>query len=558
VAETNAGPDEYYTTDVESLIADTVTLTATLTDGDDDVATDTVNIGDKITFTDDGPDVDFGDLIGTVTTNPQTGYWSQITGADLPVELAIAANGTFDMVTPDGIASTGTVAFDPTTGTGTLTADFDNDLTNGDESITFSLDVNPDGTYVFTLDEVIVPVVVLDTSEGQLPAGGPDPVQTLTFDSTSIVFFAVDAATAITSPSPISTQIPLPVPPAPRTLESPIGLGEPDLTEAELQALSAMVNIEGTGVNGTGDFPFIRDEIEMNVSTTGIGVGNNVFQGYDPNGGTDGAINPFDPADLPNFDESFVINPEPLASSVKVYVSKTAGGFQPPDFPGGTAAKRDYLYWNIYDEFGNNNGHNLVDADVFDEAGPGGTGENLWSFTVDIDDVTIPGDFIDAIQFTMGFGDIKIPKIEVVVRGDTPPNDILLDFNATLTDADGDSATSDFAINLFGNGDELLDPSGNFDFVLKDAGDPNFDAFNVDVISAGTTPTSYLVNGFDPGILGDSDQLYLLGSTGYTLTTGVDGDGDGMMDDSQIITGNVTTIVENATLTDMDITEVII
>jgi hypothetical protein len=319
-----------------------------------------------------------------------------------------------------------------------------------------------------------------------------------------------------------------------------------------------MINIDGTGVNGTGDFPFIRDEIEMNVSTTGIGVGNNVFQGYDPNGGTDGAINPFDPADLPNFDESFVINPEPLASSVKVYVSKTAGGFQPPDFPGGTAAKRDYLYWNIYDEFGNNNGHNLVDADVFDEAGPGGTGENLWSFTVDIDDVTIPGDFIDAIQFTMGFGDIKIPKIEVVVRGDTPPNDILLDFNATLTDADGDSATSDFAINLFGNGDELLDPSGNFDFVLKDAGDPNFDAFNVDVISAGTTPTSYLVNGFDPGILGDSDQLYLLGSTGYTLTTGVDGDGDGMMDDSQIITGNVTTIVENATLTDMDITEVII
>ena len=72
------------------------------------------------------------------------------------------------------------------------------------------------------------------------------------------------------------------------------------------------------------------------------------------------------------------------------------------------------------------------------------TGENLWSFTLDLetlkDDGTISSGFgnsIDAVQFTMGFGDIKIPKIEVVVKGDNPPNDIFLDFSATLTDADG-------------------------------------------------------------------------------------------------------------------------
>jgi len=179
-------------------------------------------------------------------------------------------------------------------------------------------------------------------------------------------------------------------------------------------------------------------------------VNNNVLQGEDLDGDAPGTINPFDSG---AFDESFVINPEPLASSVKVYVSKTAGGFKPPD-SGATPAKTDWLYWNLYDDLGNNSGPNLVRfADVLDEAdvAAGGTGENLWSFTVNIDDADVDGDFIDAMQFTMGFGNIKIPKIEVVVRGDTPPNDLFLDFGATLTDADGDMATDGFEIDLFGD-----------------------------------------------------------------------------------------------------------
>jgi hypothetical protein len=290
----------------------------------------------------------------------------------------------------------------------------------------------------------------------------------------------------------------------------------------------------------------------MNVSTTGIGVGNNVFQGYDPLGGTDGAIDPFNPGDLPEFDESFVINPEPLASSVKVFISKTAGGFLPPvedgvPQEGATAAKTDYLYFNVYDEEGNSIGPILVTSEmVFDEAdvAAGGTGENLWSFTVDIDDLVLTGNFIDAIQFTMGFGDIKIPKIEVVVRGDEPPNDIFLDFSATLTDADGDSTSTDFAIDLFGN-----DADEMFDYTLVDAG-PGDDAFNVNVVS---DPTSYLVQGFDP----DSDQLYLLGSAGSTLETGSDfGAGDPLINDSRVTEDGVTVTVEDATLTTDDITSI--
>ena len=110
-------------------------------------------------------------------------------------------------------------------------------------------------------------------------------------------------------------------------------------------------------------------------------------------------------------------------------------------------------------------------------------------------------------------------------RGNTPPNDIFLDFNATLTDADGDSASTDFAIDLYAN-----DVDQAFDYTLVDAGDPNADAFNVNVV---TDPTSYLVQGFVSG----SDQLYLLnGSGGFTLNTGSDlGVGDPGIADSEIV-----------------------
>ncbi|NEP88883.1 MAG: hypothetical protein F6K18_19710 [Okeania sp. SIO2C2] len=526
-------PDATNPDDAVSLATDLISLTRTdtITDGDGDTATDdaSIDLGPAITFKDDGPALEFEDLVGTITTNTQTSFWSESVGADQPPGTpSITANGTFEMVTPDGTTSTGTVTFDPNTGTGTLTADFDNDASNGDETIDFSLVVNQDGTYDFTLDEVIVPVVTLSTDEGQLPAGGPDPVQTLSFVDNDFVFFAVDADTANSGGSF-----------EPVDIVSAIESGESDLTEAQLEA-SAAPPI------GDNTFPFIREEIEMNVSTTGIGVGNNVFQGFDPTGGTSGDIDPFDPAELPNFDESFVINPEPLASSVKVFISKTAGGFAPPG-SGATAAQTDYLYWNLYDELGNNNGPNLVEfSDVFDEAGPGGTGENLWSFTIDIDDVTIAGDFIDAVQFTMGFGDIKIPKIEVEVRGNTPPNDILLDFQATITDADDDPASSDFEIDL--SGFESTTAPSEFDYLLEGGTiGSSPEAFNA--LDQADPLNEYLIKNFDTS----EDTLVLNnlagGAGSFNLDTTQNVIGTSAPD--SIITSNaglLNVIVEDATL----------
>ncbi len=509
-------PDATDPNDVVSVLGGRITLTRTdtITDGDGDSAEDSafIDLGPILEFLDDGPALEFSNLVGAVTTTPQVGFWDSSDGADQPGTLSIVAVDAdptadgiqFEMETSEGVVTTGTIVdfdFDGTVGTGKLVADFDNDPANGDETIGFTQTLNDDGTYEFALDQVIVETVTLSTDQGQLPAGGPDPVQTLGFGEdpenpdTTFVFFAVDAATAEDPSNPIVPAI---------------ELGEPDLDELTLQCLSAMEDCDGNGTPGDETFGFIRDEIAMNVSTSGIGVNNNVLQGEaldtevspDPGDTFIGNINPFDSE---AFDESFVINPEPLASVVKVFVSKTAGGFSPPG-SGATLAKTDYLYFNLYDEVGNNTGPILVlaenrmnEADVAN----GGTGENLWSFTIDIntleEDFGITGDFgnfIDALQLTMGFGNIKIPRIEVVVRGDNPPNDIFLDFSATLTDADGDTATSAFAIDLYGN-----DVDQAFDYTLIDA-EAGDDAFNIDLAAE---PTEYFVQGFTP----DEDKLVL-------------------------------------------------
>jgi hypothetical protein len=563
--------------------ADSITLaddkivlkgTVTTTDGEGATKADSVvnnlslNIGSDLEFRDDGPTLAFGDLKGTVTPDPpdlQTGLWSGRPGADLTGTLSIAAVDTdpvangiqFDMVTAAGVTSKGTMVFTPdaTGGYGTLTANFDNNSTNGNETINFTLVVNQDGTYDFAIDQVIRPVVVLSTANGQLAAGGPDPVQTLLIPNTGLknppipspseelVFFAVDANTASNpqliagTPDYMSGVSPALNPYG----NSAIGLGLADLTETQLQNLSAMTNINGSGINGTGFFPFIRDQLQMNVSTSGIGVNNNVLQGADLPGQQAGTINPYGSGVV---DESFVVNPESLASQIKVYVSKTAGGFQPPDYPGGTADKRDYLYWNVYDELGNNSGPTLVHySDVFNEAGPGGTGENLWSFTIDIDDVNTAGNYIDALQLTMGYGDIKIVKIEVVVEGNTPPNDILLDFQASLTDTEGDKSTSNFEVNLYGN--ETTATATEFDYILQGGTlGASPEAFNA-LDQAGPL-NRYLIQGFDV----TEDSLVLNNLAGLYTTTlgnyyGNDGNNDTLVQSSS---GDLYVVIADATL----------
>ena len=264
-----------------------VTLIATRTDGDGDSAQATLNIGQNLVFKDDGPSLAFGNLIGTGSLLPQYGYWNSAAGADglgatgLNISLV---NNQFTLVRPDnstllGVGSLTEQGSSPDINgayhfAGTLTGDFDNNAATANTSVDYTLTAFADGTYALDLVQGFHSTIVLSSADGSLAAGGPDPVRTLLIPQTNnpaipstseeIVFFSAESL-ATTDQILIG-----------------IGLGASDPTEATLQ---------------TNPLPAYIDAASMNVSTSGIGVGNNVFQGDNL-------------AAISAADESFVINPE--------------------------------------------------------------------------------------------------------------------------------------------------------------------------------------------------------------------------------------------------------
>ncbi|AFY21341.1 DUF5801 repeats-in-toxin domain-containing protein [Pseudomonas sp. UW4] len=448
-------PDDSRTLTADNL----VTLTAIKTDGDGDSAQATLNIGQNLVFKDDGPALSFGNLIGTGSVLAQSGFWNMATGADglgaagLDISLV---NNQFTLVRPDNTTTTGTgtlteLAQSPDVNgayqfAGTLTGDFDNNVATANTTVDYTLTAYADGRYALDLVQGFSSTIVLSSADGSLDAGGPDSVRTLLIPETSnpaipstseeIVFFS---AKALASTADILTGI---------------GLGAPDPTEATLQ---------------TTPLPSYIDPAAMNVSTSGIGVGNNVFQGDNL-------------AAISAADESFVINPESLLAGMKVFIDNSVAGYN--------TATED-LYYRIYYADGTNS--SLVEVNTLTPEAGGQV-----SFLVQKEGTTL----IDAVQLTMGRGDVKIPVIQFIQQNESLASDVQLAFSATLTDKDGDSATSTFAANLFAN-----DPANaTFDFSLVGTIGQQ-DAFNIDL---SVNENLYQVSGFDVGS-GVQDKLVLNG-----------------------------------------------
>ncbi|WP_095147497.1 DUF5801 repeats-in-toxin domain-containing protein [Pseudomonas sp. Irchel s3b6] len=442
-------PDANNPDDATSLTSDNlVTLTATKTDKDGDSAQATLNIGQNLVFEDDGPSLAFGNLIGTGSVLPQYGFWDRSAGADglgatgLNISLV---NGQFTLVRPDNTTTTGTGTLNELVPSpdangayqfaGTLTGDFDNNAATADTSVDYTLTAFDDGSYALDLVQGFRSTIVLSSADGSLAAGGPDPVRTLLIPETDdpaipsaseeVVFFS---AKALASTADILTGI---------------GLGAPDPTEAALQ---------------TNPLPSYIDPAAMNVSTAGIGVANNLFQG--DNLAAIGAA-----------DESFVINPESLLTGMKIFIDNSVAGYN--------TATED-LYYRVYYEDGTFS--NLIEVNSLTPEDGGQV-----SFLIEKAGTAL----IDAVQLTMARGEIKIPVIQFIQESENLASDVKLAFSATLTDKDGDSATSTFDANLFANdsADAL------FDFRLVGTGGER-DAFNIDL---SVDENLYQVTGFDAG-----------------------------------------------------------
>ncbi|MDH4567173.1 hypothetical protein E8E95_10820 [Pseudomonas sp. BN414] len=419
-----------------------------------------------ITVDDDTPTLAFGNLMGTGTILPQYGNWSMAAGADglgaagLDISLV---NGQFTLVRPDNTTTTGSgtlTELSPSPDAngayrfaGSLTGDFDNNATTANTTIDYTLTAFANGTYALDLVQGFSSTIVLSSADGSLDAGGPDPVRTLLIPkqdpptipspSEEIVFFGVNAGTTAAQ------------------VLSAIVQGAPDLTEAQIEA---------------GGFSFLGTA-DVNVSTSGIGVGNNNLDGN----GTAG---------INSGDESFVINPETLLTAMKVFIDNTLQGYNPAT---------EELYYRIFFEDGTSSAQTKVlAADLVSEAG------NQKSFLVQWDGAKM----IDAVQLTMGLGVIKVPVIQFIKQVESMANDIQLAFNATLTDKDGDTATSTLDANLFAN--DPNDPL--FDYRMAGTIGEQ-DAFNVDLSAA---ENLYQVNGFDAGP-SLRDKLVLIGDAGAVV-----------------------------------------
>ncbi|MFR0688061.1 DUF5801 repeats-in-toxin domain-containing protein [Enterobacterales bacterium AE_CKDN230030158-1A_HGKHYDSX7] len=450
-------PDDSRTLTLDNLVK----LTATITDKDGDSAQATLNVGQNLVFKDDGPSLAFGNLVGTGSTLAQTGYWDKTYGADglgvAGLDIALA-NGQFTLVRPDNSTTTGTgtlTELSPSPDangafhfSGTLTGDFDNNAATANTSVDYTLTAYADGSYTLDLVQGFSSTLVLSTANGSLGAGGPDPVQTLTIGTDAVVFFAAKALAPQTGANSILTGI---------------GVGATDPTEAQLQ---------------TNPLPtYIDDQKALNVSTSGIGVKNNLLQGSD--------------AGITAGDDSFVANPQTLLTSVKVFIDNSVGGYNPAS---------ESLYYVVYYDDGTTSG-----APIKVQAGnlQAETG-NQQSFTVQ----TVAGKLIDAIQLTMAEGAVKIPTIQFIKQVENLASDVKLSFNATVTDKDGDTATSAFTANLFAN-----EGSGaTFDYTLAGVLGAR-DAFNVDL---SRTENKYQVTGFDTTV-GHRDALVLNGDAGSTV-----------------------------------------
>ncbi|WDH20423.1 beta strand repeat-containing protein [Pseudomonas chlororaphis] len=430
-------------------------LQATDKDGDTVTAA-----ADKLVITvdDDTPTLAFGNLIGTGTDQAQQGYWNMGSGADglgaagLDISLV---NGQFTLVRPDDTTTTGTgtlVEQSPSPDAngayqfaGTLTGDFDNNAATADTTVHYTLSAYANGTYALDLEEGFRSTIVLSSADGSLDAGGPDPVRTLTIGSEDIVFFGANPLAPASGANSIQTGI---------------GLGASDPTEAQLQ---------------TNPLPSYIGSAALNVSTAGIGVANNLLQG--DNQAAIGAA-----------DESFVVNPESLLTSMKVFIDNSVGGYN--------TATED-LYYRVFYEDGTFS--NLIEVNTLTPEAGGQV-----SFTVEQSATSL----IDAVQLTMARGEIKIPTIEFTHETESLASDVKLAFNATVTDKDGDTATSAFDANLFAN--DTTDVL--FDFRLVGTTGER-DAFNIDLSVA---ENQYQVTGFDAGA-GQRDAVVLIGDAGAVV-----------------------------------------
>ncbi|WP_128922361.1 DUF5801 repeats-in-toxin domain-containing protein [Bradyrhizobium nanningense] len=373
-----------------------VKLTATATDGDGDPAAKTADITSSFKFLDDGPAITVNDSSGTYSAGAQ-GTWTEAPGADGLKSLSLALN-SFEIDTHGTVTATNSnsslIKTDNFHYSGSITGDFTDDGIANSQTVQFTLTFDPNAgppaTYDFELTTPPASTTTISSANGSLDAGGPDPVRTLTIGSSGIVFSAVNATT-----NPISIE------------------GFLDASESQIQTNATYLS-----------------SAAMNVSTSGIGLANNNFDG-NAEAGVDGIVDKNGA-----FDESFVVDPTAfLVSSMKIFIDNSVGGYDPTT---------EGLFYRTYTRNADNSITagaitKVASTDLHPEAG------GQVSFV--IPSVDQKND-LDAVQLFMGSGTVKVPVIEFSISTTINPEPLNVNFTATITDGDNDTKSDPFSIHV--------------------------------------------------------------------------------------------------------------
>jgi hypothetical protein len=379
-----------------------VVLTATATDGDGDHASAPLDLTPLLTFKDDGPSITVDDIASGTYAAGGSSTWTDPPGADGFKSLNVTFNNyTLDAHSPVTVnSSLGTLTQTDANGNyvfnGTIIDDFTNDNKVNPQTVAFKLTfdaVDPgSGTYNIQFITPPTSTTTLSTANGTLGAGGPDPVQTLTIGNQKIVFSAVKESALVGS------------------IEANL-----DKTEAQIQ---------------TNPLPSYIDPASMNVSTSGIGVGNNNFDG-NAVAGVDGQT-----TSGGAYDESFVIDPTGfLVSSMKIYIDNSVGGYDP---------STEGIFYRTYTRNADNS---ITAGSITKVLGGDLTSEAGGQKSFVIPSVDGKND-LDAVQLFMGSGTVKIPVIEFNISNTFNADPISMNFTATIADGDSDTKTDTFKIAL--------------------------------------------------------------------------------------------------------------
>ena len=242
--------------DVVSMAADVITATVTIVDADGDIASDTATFGGEISFQDDAPHIfEVSNIVGSDTGYSFTGFWSKDVGTDknysgsdktydvkdvditrmiIDGRAAHSVSVTSSTLTENAFVGT----FSQTYGTGHLATEV---------TSSFVLTFNDDGSYSLVFNEggVADLIITEDEYSGSIKASGPTPTYTVNY---------TDAETGIVVQAKAS-----------------VNLVNPDSTLISLDDTPG--NPAFTNVSNVPNY-------DVNVSTDGIGINNNVISSY--------------------------------------------------------------------------------------------------------------------------------------------------------------------------------------------------------------------------------------------------------------------------------------